>query len=233
MFVELCFGGHWSQGWQTCCVAKVGLELLILLPLLPKCWDYKICATTPTATYCSVNLGKWHTPLLESQFCHGEGKELCPYSFSNIFYQYFKYVRIADLRLWITLRGRDKHFPEKGVEALKTAPVNTPLGNVRTGLEIYLSLHNPSISVSHPSSLSLNPSHPQPHKNQPIALPCDVVCRVFWGSWGREQGSAWPQTPYPIPHKSWGYSAWTATHGSLRDSLLNFHKTPDLVIGLE
>jgi hypothetical protein len=38
----------WSTGWpQTHCVAQVVLELLILLPYLPKVLDLQMCATMP------------------------------------------------------------------------------------------------------------------------------------------------------------------------------------------
>ena len=42
VFVFVCDRILYSLGWlQTGCIAKMGLELLTLLPL-PMCWDYRM-----------------------------------------------------------------------------------------------------------------------------------------------------------------------------------------------
>lgn len=49
MFLFVCLfatGSQYSLGWlQTCCIAKTGLDLLILLPP-PKHWDYRMYNNT-------------------------------------------------------------------------------------------------------------------------------------------------------------------------------------------
>lgn len=94
------------------------------------------------------------------------------------------------------------------MESLKATPENSELGNVRTGLETYLSPHSHSMSPSHlfhsnfNFSLSLVKVNKYPFLMQRYLQRYPFSESFGYQRVGRDQGSARPLILYPMPQKS-------------------------------
>lgn len=68
----------WGRGGRSYYVSQTGLNLLILLPQHPKCWDCRLVSYTTWCYILSVSLGKQRTFLLQPCWPQGDCPQVSP-----------------------------------------------------------------------------------------------------------------------------------------------------------